>query len=82
MVAGCDSMAPATNTGPIALTPGTPEYQLRQQQLQNVRSGGNAGTGSFVGSVGGLRTDGTIERPGAGAPATQDVPAPRRPGVY
>jgi hypothetical protein len=82
VAAGCDSTTPAANTGPIALTTGTPEYQMRQQQLQNYRSGGNTGTGSFGGSVGGLRTDGTIERSGAGAPATQNVPAPRRPGVY
>jgi hypothetical protein len=100
LVAGCGSTTPASNTGPISLTPGTVEYQMRQQQLQNIRSGANAGTqnptvtgvnpsvggierattggtGSAGGNVGGLRTDGTIERPGAGAPATQSVPAPR-----
>ena len=104
LVAGCDSVTPASNTGPIALTPGTVEYQLRQQQLQNARSGANpgiqnpavtnvspsvggieraepGGTGSTGGNVGGLRTDGTIVRPGAGAPSSQTmVPAnPRRP---
>lgn len=101
LVVGCDSVTPAKNTGPIALTPGTVEYQLRQQQLQNAQSGVNAGTqnptvtgvnpsvggierattggaGSTGGNVGGMRTDGTIERPGAGAPSTQSVPAPRR----
>ena len=101
LAAGCNSVTPAQSTGPIALTPGTVEYQLRQQQLQNIRSGANAGTqnptvtdvnpnvggieraatggaGSAGGNVGGLRTDGTIERPGAGAPSTQSVPAPRR----
>jgi hypothetical protein len=100
LLVGCNSATPAKNTGPIALTPGTVEYDLRQQQLQNIRSGANTGTqnptvtgvnpsvggierattggtGSTGGSVGGLRTDGTIERPGAGAPATQSVPAPR-----
>jgi hypothetical protein len=103
-VAGCDSVTPAKNTGPVALTPGTVEYQLRQQQLQNARSGANpgiqnpavtgvnpsvsgieragpGGAGSTGGTVGGLRTDGTVDRPGAGAPASQTmVPAnPRRP---
>ena len=101
LAAGCNSVTPAQNTGPVALTPGTVEYQLRQQQLQNMRSGVNAGTqnsavtainpsvggieraetggvGSTGGNVGGLRTDGTIERPGAGAPSTQSVPTPRR----
>ena len=104
LAAGCSSLTPAQNTGPIALTPGTVEYQLRQQQLQNAQSGVNAGTqnptvtnvnpsvggierattggaGSAGGNVGGLRTDGTIERPGAGAPSTQSVPAPRRSTV-
>ena len=103
LVIGCNA-TPDKTTGPISLTPGTTEYQMRQQQLQNVRSGANSGTqnapvtainpsvggieraptggsgtGSTGGNVGGLRTDGTIERPGAGAPSTQSVPAPRRP---
>jgi hypothetical protein len=103
LVAGCDSVTPASSTGPIALTPGTVEYQLRQQQLQNARSGANpgiqnpavtnvnpsvdgieraetGGTGSTGGAIGGMRSDGTVVRPG-GAPATQTtVPAnPRRP---
>src|SRR3954447_26701589 len=100
LVIGCNA-TPDKTTGPISLTPGTTEYQMRQQQLQNIRSGANAGTqnpmvtgvnpsvggieraptggiGSAGGSVGGLRTDGTIERSGAGAPSTQSVPAPRR----
>jgi hypothetical protein len=104
LVAGCDSVTPAKTTGPSVLTPGTVEYQLRQQQLQNVQSdpsramqnpavtgvnpsvggierapaGGAGGAGS---AVGGLRTDGTIQRPGSGAPPSQSmVPAnPRRP---
>ena len=102
LVVGCNSVTPDKTTGPIALTPGTTEYQMRQQQLQNVRSGANTGTqnapvtainpsvggieraptgvgtGSTGGNVGGIRTDGTIERPGAGAPSTQSVAAPRR----
>lgn len=101
LVAGCSSVTPAQNTGPVALTPGTVEYQLRQQQLQNAQSGVNTGmqnpvvtnvnpgaggieratvggAGSSGGNLGGLRTDGTVERPGAGAPATQSVPTPRR----
>ncbi len=101
LIAGCTSVTPAQNTGPIALTPGTVEYQLRQQQLQNAQSGVNTGmqnpvvtnvnpgaggieraavggAGSSGGNVGGLRTDGTVERPGAGAPATQSVPTQRR----
>jgi hypothetical protein len=41
IVAGCEP-APRQNT-PISLTPGTVEYQLRQQQLQNARSGVNPG---------------------------------------
>ena len=101
LLAGCE---PAKPTTPIALTPGTVEYQLRQQQLQNVQSdpsrgmqnpgvtgvnpsvggierapaGGSGGAGS---TLGGIRTDGTIQRPGSGAPSTQTmVPAnPRRP---
>ena len=100
-LAGCE---PAKTTTPIALTPGTVEYQLRQQQLQNMQSdtgrgmqnpavtgvspsvGGierapAGGTGGAGGNLGGIRTDGTIQRPGAGAPSTQSmVPAnPRRP---
>lgn len=101
LASGCGSLTPAQTTGPIALTPGTVEYQMRQQQLQNIQSGTNTGTqnptvtgvnpsvggierattggvGSTGGNVGGLRTDGTIERPGAGAPSTQSVPTPRR----
>ena len=36
LIAGCEATPPAAS--PIALTPGTVEYQLRQQQLQNVQS--------------------------------------------
>ena len=77
---------------PISLTPGTVEYQLRQQQLQNMQSDPNrgmqnpavtgvnpgvggieraqtGGTGGAGGAIGGLRTDGTIQRPGSGAPS-------------
>ena len=104
LVAGFDSVTPARSTGPVALTPGTVEYQLRQQQLQNVQSdpgramqnpavtgvnpnvGGierapTGGAGGAGGAVGGLRTDGTIQRPGSGPPQSQSmVPAnPRRP---
>jgi hypothetical protein len=35
LLAGCQ---PSQQTSPISLTPGTVEYQLRQQQLQNVQS--------------------------------------------
>ena len=100
-VAACE---PARTTTPIALTPGTAEYQLRQQQLQNMQGtpgraiqnpmvtgvnpnvGGierasTGGTGTSGGALGGIRTDGSIQRPGAGAPATQMmVPeSPRSP---
>ncbi|WP_431271740.1 hypothetical protein [Dankookia sp. P2] len=101
LVAGCEATPPAPS--PISLTPGTVEYQLRQQQLQNVQSDPSramqnpgvtnvspgaagiersttGGAGSVGGQVGGIRSDGTIVRPG-GAPATQGtVPNnPRRP---
>ena len=36
LVAGCEATPPAAS--PISLTPGTVEYQLRQQQLQNART--------------------------------------------
>jgi hypothetical protein len=102
LLAGCEP-APKPTT-PISLTPGTVEYQLRQQQLQNVQSDPNramqnpvvtgaspgvggieraptGGAGGAGGAVGGLRTDGTIQRPGSGPPQSQSmVPAnPRRP---
>ena len=101
LVAGCE---PARPTTPISLTPGTVEYQLRQQQLQNMQSDTSrgmqnpavtdvnpgaagieraqtGGTGGAGGAIGGMRTDGTVQRPGAGAPSSQTmVPAnPRRP---
>ena len=104
MIAGCE---PAKQTTPIALTPGTAEYDMRQQQLRNVQSdtsrgmqnpgvtsinpsaggieraqtGGSGGAGS---NLGGIRTDGTIQRQGSGAPPTQSmVPTnPRRPSPY
>jgi hypothetical protein len=41
LLAGCQSATPQQS--PIALTPGTVEYQLRQQQLQNVQQGANPG---------------------------------------
>jgi hypothetical protein len=41
LLAGCEpAPKPAS---PISLSPGTVEYQLRQQQLQNARSGVNPG---------------------------------------
>ena len=101
LIAGCEAKPPAAS--PISLTPGTVEYQLRQQQLQNVQSDPSramqnpgvtnvspgaagieraptGGTGSVGGQVGGMRSDGTVVRPG-GAPSTQTtVPNnPRRP---
>ncbi|MFC7478704.1 hypothetical protein ACFQS7_30620 [Dankookia sp. GCM10030260] len=104
LVAGCE---PAKQTTPIALTPGTVEYDMRQQQLRNVQSdtsrgmqnpavtgvnpsvsgieraetGGSGGAGS---NLGGIRTDGTIQRQGSGAPSTQSmVPTnPRRPAPF
>jgi hypothetical protein len=102
LIAGCEATPPAAS--PISLTPGTVEYQMRQQQLQNVQSDPNramqnpvvtgaspgaggieraptGGAGGAGGAVGGLRTDGTIQRPGSGPPQSQSmVPAnPRRP---
>jgi hypothetical protein len=41
LLAGCEPAPPPTS--PISLSPGTVEYQLRQQQLQNARSGVNPG---------------------------------------
>ena len=41
LLAGCEPAPPPTS--PVSLSPGTVEYQLRQLQLQNARSGVNPG---------------------------------------
>ena len=92
LIAGCEAKPPAAS--PISLTPGTVEYQMRQQQLQNVQSDPSramqnpvvtgaspgaagierattGGKGSAAGVVAGQRTDGTIARPGTGAPTSR-----------
>jgi hypothetical protein len=90
LMAGCEATPPAAS--PIALTPGTVEYQLRQQQLQNaqqnpgtqnavvtgaspgaagIQRAPTGGSGSSAGVVAGQRTDGTIARPGTGAPTSR-----------
>ena len=42
ILAGCQADT-SRSTTPIALTPGTPEYDMRQQQLRGVQSGANPG---------------------------------------
>jgi hypothetical protein len=61
LLAACE---PTRQTGPISLTPGTPEYQLRQLQLQNAQSGANPGVQNPVPTavnpgVGGIERAGT-----------------------
>ena len=76
LLAGCQADT-SRSTTPISLTPGTPEYDLRQQQLRGMRSGANPGmqnpvvTGASPG-VGGIeRAPGTgTGGAGAGAPVS------------
>jgi hypothetical protein len=75
-IAACQ---PAPPSGPIALTPGTTEYQLRQQQLQNARSGANPGVQNPVAT--GVTVEG-IQRQGTGTGSTAaGAPVAVNPGT-
>ena len=67
LLAGCQADT-SRGTTPIALTPGTPEYDMRQQQLRAIQSGANPGAQNPV-VTGASPGVGGIERaPGVGAP--------------
>jgi len=76
MVGGCQA-TPSRQTGPISLTPGTTEYNLRQEQLRSMQGDPGRATQNPVGigtanpgtdAVGGIqRVPGSGGAAGAGA---------------
>lgn len=80
LAAACQPQQPTGS--PIALTPGTTEYQLRQLQLQGARSGANPGVQNPV--VTGVNPGTTgVERAPSGGTGTvgAGVPTEVNPGT-
>ena len=77
LLAGCQADT-SRGTTPIALTPGTPEYDMRQQQLRGIQSGANPGMQN-PGVTGRSSLDEMQRRPQAGG--TGSVAAPIVPGT-
>src|SRR3954466_14655288 len=77
LLAGCEADT-SRSTSPIALTPGTPEYDMRQQQLRAIQSGTNTGMQN-PGVTGRSSLDQMERRPQAGG--TGSVTAPIIPGT-
>ena len=77
LLAGCQADT-SRSTTPIALTPGTPEYDMRQQQLRGIQSGANPGMQN-PGVTGRSSLDQMERRPQTGG--TGSVAAPIVPGT-
>ena len=77
LLAGCQADT-SRSTTPIALTPGTPEYDMRQQQLRGIQSGANPGMQN-PGVTGRSSLDEMQRRPQSGG--TGNVAAPIVPGT-
>src|SRR5215212_4229775 len=77
LLAGCQPDT-SRSTTPIALTPGTPEYDMRQQQLRGLQTGANPGMQN-PGVTGRSSLDEMQRRPQSGG--TGSVAAPIVPGT-